>query len=58
MMLCLISFTGKEKCSKKGSKKPVLLAKLARIAEKSEEKISAKSSRPTLIRSHTLAVGI
>jgi len=40
---------GREKRFKKGSKKPRLLAKLARIAKKPEGRISLNSSRPTLI---------
>jgi len=40
---------GREKCFKKGSKKPRLLAKLERIAKKPEGRISLNSSRPTLI---------
>jgi len=40
---------GREKCFKKGSKKPRLLAKLARMAKKPEGRISLNSSRPTLI---------
>jgi len=40
---------GREKCLKKGSKKPRLLAKLARMARKPEGRISANSSRPASI---------
>jgi len=49
IMLYLTSFMGREKCFKKGSKKPRLLAKLERIAKKPEGRISLNSSRPTLI---------
>jgi len=40
---------GREKCFKKGSKKPTLSAKEERIARKPEGRISLNSSRPTLI---------
>jgi len=40
---------GREKCFKKGSKKPTLLAKQERIAKKPEGRISLNASRPTLI---------
>jgi len=40
---------GRVRCSKKGLKKPTLLAKEERMAKKPEGRISRKVSRPTLI---------